>query len=130
MLDAWRAEAAARAAVDGRHEASVHADVAPCLLFVDPARISGDLHELPPTVRSRFLARPRRREIALSPGQLADLPLLAPWARKQVEKFGYFVQGILARSGPDNPRGRRQLDAVDPQVRQHGGGLMAWKFRD
>lgn len=118
MLEAWRAEAAARAAVDGRREATVHADVAPCLLFVDPARISGDLRELPHAVRSRFLARPHRREIVLSPGQLADLPLLAPWSRKQFEEFGYVVQGILARPGPDNPRGRRQLDAVEVRLRE------------
>lgn len=118
MLEAWQAEAAARAAVDGRREATVHADVAPCLLFVDPARISGNLRELPHTVRSRFLARPRRRVIALPPAQAADLPLLAPWSRKQFEEFGYFVQGILARSGPDNPRGRRQLDAVEVRLRE------------
>lgn len=125
MLNAWRAEAAARAAVDGRREATVHADVAPCLLFVDPARISGDLRELPHTVRSRFLARPHRCELVLSPGQLADLPLLAPWSRKQFEEFGYFVQGILVRPGPDNPRGRRQLDAVEVRLRETLA-LWAW----
>lgn len=128
MLRAWREEIEARKAAGERPEAWSHADVIPLILYIDPARISSDLREVPEVLRRRFLSRPFRQVVEVDPDDLSAMSFLEPWQRKQFAKTGFTLLALPGASMRENPRGRRLLDNVETKLRETLA-LWVWALR-
>lgn len=118
MLRAWRDEIEARRVAGERPEARSHADVIPMNLYIDPARVSSDLRELPKVLRRRFLSRPLRQVVEVDPDDLPALSFLEPWQLKQFAELGFTLLALPGASIQENPRGRRLLDNVETKLRE------------
>lgn len=118
MLRAWREEIEVRRAAGERPETRSHADVIPMILYIDPARVSSDLREVPEALRCRFLSRPFRQVVEADPDDLSALLFLEPWQRKQFAEVGFTLLALPGASIRENPRGRRLLDNVETKLRE------------
>lgn len=118
ILRARRDEIEARRVAGARPEARSHADVIPMILYIDPARVSSDLREVPEVVRRRFLSRPFHQVGEVDPEDLSALSFLEPWQRKQFAEVGFTFLALPGASIQENPRGRRLLDNVEMKLRE------------
>ena len=124
-LAGWRQEIEARRSAGERPAAQSFADILPVIVYRDPGRVSDSLAEIPEPARVRLLARQHRAVVETGADRVRDTGLLDPWELKQFAECGFFIQVVAFRPISRAPRGRRQLDQVEVQLRE-ALALWAW----
>ena len=97
----------------------------PAILIYDPARLGPTGDGIPPWVISRVNFRPLKVHVRGSEDDIARLPAILAWQRKQFRDIGYLVLILPTVDLKNVPQGRRQLDLAEKKVRD---ALELWTF--
>lgn len=94
------------------------ADEVPVLLIFDPARVGSQAEDVPNLIRERVVIRSAHALVAATPAQVDCLAPLDGWMRRQFKEGGWTLLFLNGVDTSPLPRGRRQLEEIEQQVRE------------